>query len=127
MGLKPLYQSFKEVYYVADFLWNLCLDKSTDFNFYSKRLTLSKVLIRSFLFYVNDESKNSEKTQNIIDLQMKKIINFAKTKNAGKEQINNLKDYIEENFLNQNTYLKNPIDLLKNLPFFRLIKKNIFK
>ena len=127
LGLKPLYQSFKEVYYVADFLWNLCLDKSTDFNFYSKRLTLSKVLIRSFLFYVDDESKNSEKTQNIIDLQMKKIINFAKAKNAGKEKINNLKDYIEENFLNQNTDLKNPIELLKNLPFFRLIKKNIFK
>ena len=34
---------------------------------------------------------------------------------------------IEENFINQNTDLKNPIDLLKNLPFFRLIKKNIFK
>jgi hypothetical protein len=58
---------------------------------------------------------------------MKKIINFAKAKNAGKEKINNLKDYIEENFLNQNTDLKNPIELIKNLPFFRLIKKNIFK
>ena len=127
LGLKPTYQSLKEVYFVADFLWNLCLDKSTDFNFYSKRLTLSKVLIRSFLFYVNDESKNSEKTQNLIDLQLKKIINFAKVKNTGKEKINNLKDYFEENILDQNSDLKNPIELLKNLPFLRLIKKNIFK
>jgi hypothetical protein len=57
---------------------------------------------------------------------MKKIINFAKAKNAGKEKINNLKDYIGENFLNQNIDLKNPIDLLKNLPFIRLIKKKYF-
>jgi rpsU-divergently transcribed protein len=49
---------------------------STDFNFYSKRITLAKVITRCFLFYVNDESDNSLKTQNFIDSQINKIITF---------------------------------------------------
>lgn len=127
LGLKPMHQSLKELYYVADFLWNICLDKSTDFNFYSKRITLAKVLIRCFLFYVNDDSENSLKTQNFIDSQIKNIITFAKIKNSSKKKINDIKNLLSENFTNKNLDIKNPIDILKNLPFFRLVKTNIFK
>jgi ubiquinone biosynthesis protein COQ9 len=127
LGLKPLNQSFKELYYVADSLWNICLDKSTDFNFYSKRITLTKVLIRSFLFYVNDDSENSIKTQNFINSQINNIINFAKIKNSSKKKINDIKNLLNENFINKNLDITNPINFLKNLPFIRLVKTNIFK
>ena len=127
LGLKPLNQSLKELYFVSDFLWNLCLDKSTDFNFYSKRITLAKVLFRSFLFYTNDDSEDSLKTKNFIDSQLNNIITFAKIKNSGKRKINDLKNLLNENIVNQNFDIKNPINILKNLPFFRLIKTNIFK
>jgi ubiquinone biosynthesis protein COQ9 len=127
LGLKPLNQSFKELYYVSDFLWNICLDKSTDFNFYSKRITLTKVLIRSFLFYVNDDSENSIKTQNFINSQINNIINFAKIKNSGKKKINDIKNLLNENLINKNLDITNPINFLRNLPFIRLVKTNIFK
>ena len=127
LGLKPLNQSFKELYYVADSLWNICLDKSTDFNFYSKRITLTKVLIRSFLFYVNDDSENSIKTQNFINSQINNIINFAKIKNSGKKKINDIKNLLNENLINKNLDITNPINFLRNLPFIRLVKTNIFK
>ena len=127
MGLKPLNQSLKELYFVSDFLWKISLDKSTDFNFYSKRIILAKVLIRSLLFYVDDNSENSIKTQNFIDLQIKKIIEFAKIKNSSKKKINDIKNYFHENLIDFDLNFKNPVETLKNLPFFRLIKTNIFK
>ncbi len=125
LGSRPLYQSLKEVYYVADFLWNICLDKSTDFNFYSKRMILAKILIRSTLFYVDDTSENSVRTQNFINLQLSKVLEFTKIKNSSKKKINDLKSYLSSNLIDLN--LTNPIETLKNLPFFRLIKTNIFK
>ena len=127
MGLKPLNQSLKELYFVSDFLWKISSDKSTDFNFYSKRFILAKVLIRSLLFYVDDNSENSIKTQNFIDLQIKKIIEFAKIKNSSKKKINDIKNYFHENLIDFDLNFKNPVETLKNLPFFRLIKTNIFK
>lgn len=127
LGLKPLQQGLKELYFVSDFLWNLCLDKSTDFNFYSKRITLSKLLFRCFIFYINDDSENSIKTQNFIDSKINNIITFAKIKNSSKKKINDLKNLLNENLINQNFDIKNPINILKNLPFLRLVKTNIFK
>lgn len=127
LGLRPINQSLKELYYVSDFLWKICLDKSTDFNFYTKRITLAKVLIRCFLFYVNDESENSIKTQNFINSQINHIITFAKIKNSGKKKINDLKNLLNENLVNENLDFKNPINFFKNLPFVRLVKTNIFK
>ncbi len=125
LGSRPLYQSFKEVYYVADFLWNICLDKSTDFNFYSKRIILAKILIRSVLFYVDDISENSIKTENFINMQLDNVIKFAKIKNSSKKKINDVKSHLINNLPHLN--LTNPIESLKNLPFLRLIKTNIFK
>jgi ubiquinone biosynthesis protein COQ9 len=127
LGLKPLHQGFKELYYVSNFLWNICMDKSTDFNFYSKRISLAKILMRCFLFYVNDDSENSLKTQNFINSQINSIITFAKIKNSGKKKFNDVKNSLNENFTNKNLDIKNPINILKNLPFIRLVKTNIFK
>lgn len=127
LGFKPMHQSLKELYYVSDSLWNISLDKSTDFNFYSKRITLSKVLVRCFLFYINDDSEDSTRTQNFINSQINNIITFAKIKNSSKKKINDIKNLLNQNYINKNLDIKNPIDILKNLPFFRLVKTNIFK
>jgi len=126
-SFNPLYHGFKELYYVSDFLWNICLDKSTDFNFYSKRILLAKVLMRSFIFYINDDSENSVKTKSFIDSQITKIINFSKIKKLSNEKINFIKNDLHERLYELNLNSKNPIEILKTLPFFRLIKTNIFK
>ena len=81
--------------------------------------------MRSFLFYVDDVSENSIKTQNLINAQLNKVIEFAKIKNSSKKKINDVKSYLSENLSDLN--LKNPIELIKNLPFIRLVKTNIFK
>ena len=48
-------------------------------------------------------------------------------KNSSKKKINDVKNYLHENLTDFNLNLKNPVETLKNLPFFRLIKTNIFK
>jgi len=127
VGFKPLYQSFERLYFVSDFLWNICLDKSTDFNFYSKRILLAKILMRCFVYYVNDDSENSTNTKSFINSQINKVINFSKIKKLSKEKIVYAKNDLLEKFSQINLNSGNPIDIIKNLPFFRLIKTNIFK
>ena len=114
-GSKPAIQGLKHCYKIADFIWREINDQSTDFNFYTKRLTLSKIIWRSLLIFVKDETQNFEKTKNFIDSEIQKVMKFEKCKIQ-------LKKFVSETFQNQAGELKSPQELIKNLPFIRLIK-----
>jgi ubiquinone biosynthesis protein COQ9 len=115
MGPKPLLQSLKSCYKIADFIWNAINDQSTDFNFYTKRLTLSKIILRSLRVFVQDKSGDFTATKNFIDLEIAKVMKFEKCKLQ-------LKKYVGEIFLDEKGELKSPKNIIKNLPFIRLIK-----
>ncbi len=123
IGPKPTLQGLKDCYKIADFIWKELDDQSTDFNFYTKRLTLSKIILRSFLVFVKDESANFEKTKNFIDSQIEKVMKFEKCKMQ-------VKKFVTAAFANKSEALKSlpkslpklPREFVKNLPFFRLIK-----
>ena len=59
-GLKCLYRTVDEMWYAAG-------DRSTDFNFYSKRLTLAGVYSSTLLFWLDDESEDSDATWAFLD------------------------------------------------------------
>ena len=126
-GLRPTKMAFSQSYRIADFIWNLCGDQSTDFNFFSKRFILSKIIIRSFIYFVNDSSSNSQATKNFIEQQIFKVLKFNKYKNISKQKLNFLKNKLDEILLEQNNYPKKISNLLNEIPFIRLIKKNHFK
>lgn len=126
-GLKPTKVAFSQSYRVADFIWNLCGDQSTDFNFFSKRMILSKIVMRSFVYFVNDNSLNSCATKNFIEQQILKVLKFNKYKNISKQKFSFLKNKLDEILLEQNNYPKKISNLLNEIPFIRLIKKNHFK
>ena len=115
IGAKPAIQSLKTCYKVADFIWKEINDQSTDFNFYTKRLTLSKIILRSFAVFVKDQSLDFSETKNFIDSQIEKVMKFEKRKMQ-------VKKVFSEVFLNENGAPKTPKEFVKNLPFFRLIK-----
>jgi ubiquinone biosynthesis protein COQ9 len=100
---------------IADFIWREIRDQSTDFNFYTKRLTLAKIILRSLLVFVKDDSENFTKTKNFIDSQIANVMKFEKRKMQ-------VKKIVTAAFLNENGGLKSPKEIVKNLPFFRLIK-----
>lgn len=122
MGPKPMLQGLKACFKIADSIWTGINDQSTDFNFYTKRLTLAKIILRSLLVFVKDESPDFEKTKNFIDSQIEKVMKFEKYKSQVKKFSTTAKKALCEVFLDEKGSPKTPKEIVKNLPFFRLIK-----
>ncbi len=123
IGARPMIQGLKLSFKIADFIWKNIGDESTDFNFYTKRLTLGKIIFRSLLTFLKDESPDFEKTKKLIDSEIEKVMKFEKRKAQLKKFSATAKKTCEEFFLDEKGQPKSPKDFLKNLPFFRLIKK----
>lgn len=65
----------------VDMIWRYAGDKSTDFNYYSKRGLLLPVYIASKVYYFADNSKEHIKTKEFIASSLDNIINIANYKN----------------------------------------------
>ena len=75
-----LINSNKILYKIADEIWFLSGDNSTDFNFYSKRLILMNIYLATFSFFVFDRSKGLKKTEEFLNKQIKLVLSFGKIK-----------------------------------------------
>jgi ubiquinone biosynthesis protein COQ9 len=118
--------AFKNSYKAADLMWKIAGDNATDFNFYSKRIILAKIYIRVLLCFVKDQSENYQKTLDLLDNQIEKVIRFAafkfKVKNRCTQSVGVLKKTTEIKEKIKNDLLQNPKNFIKKLPFFRLYK-----
>lgn len=121
-GPKPMMNVLKNCYKIADFMWYSIDDNSTDFNFYTKRLTLAKIILRSFAVFLKDDSEDLEKTKKFIDVQIENVMKFEKHKAKVKNIVKNSKTVFEKVILNEDGSLRSRKDILKSLPFIRLIK-----
>lgn len=86
LGLKLLYQT-------VDLMWKTIHDPSTDFNFYTKRLTLSAVYSTTFLYWLNDESEDHRDTWDFLDRRITNVMQFEKTKARLKDRAAKLSDF----------------------------------
>ncbi len=73
LGLKILYGT-------VDLMWKTIHDPSTDFNFYTKRMTLSAVYSTTFLYWLNDTSEKRAETWDFLDRRIENVMQFEKTK-----------------------------------------------
>jgi ubiquinone biosynthesis protein COQ9 len=64
----------------ADRMWRLAGDNATDFNHYTKRLTLSAVYASVLAVFVNDESDDFAETRKFLDRRIENIMQFEKAK-----------------------------------------------
>lgn len=126
-GFKALSHGAAQLFMVADCMWLLSKDHSTDFNFYSKRLLLSKIILRSLMVYCDDNSADSIITKNFIESQIIAVSKFSSFKKDIKEKIFEFKNNFENNIFDNKNIVKNPKDILLSLPFLRQINKNFFK
>ncbi len=122
VGPRPALQSLQSSFKVADFIWKNIGDSSSDFNFYTKRLTLAKIILRALKVFLEDESKDLQKTKNFIDAQIASVMQFEQRKAQFKKFSTTAKNFLCESFLDENQALKSPKEIIKNLPFFRLKK-----
>jgi ubiquinone biosynthesis protein COQ9 len=65
----------------CDVIWRFAGDKSTDFNYYTKRGLLLPVYLSAQAYYFADESAEHQKTKEFIDSSLDNIINIASLKN----------------------------------------------
>ena len=81
------------LYRTVDKMWRLTNDPSTDYNFYTKRMTLSAVYSSVFLFWINDDSEDFEETWKFLDRRIENIMQFEKGKRAVIKMAEKLPDF----------------------------------
>ncbi len=64
----------------ADAMWRLAGDTATDYNHYTKRLTLGSIYTATLAVYVNDDSDDHAETRAFLDRRIEGIMKFEKAK-----------------------------------------------
>ena len=82
MNALPLYapEGAKLVWNTADAIWNAVGDTSDDYNWYTKRMTLSGVFSSTLLFWLGDTSPGREATWCFLDRRIGNVMDFEKLK-----------------------------------------------
>ncbi|WBX86473.1 COQ9 family protein [Sphingosinicella microcystinivorans] len=73
----------------ADAMWRAAGDTATDFNHYTKRLSLGGVYAATLLYWLQDESGDDAETFAFLDRRIETIMQVEKTKARFRERANN--------------------------------------
>ena len=78
----PLYapDGAKLIWGTADRIWTELGDSSRDFNWYTKRATLSAVYSSTVLYWLGDDSLENHATWEFLDRRIEDVMRFEKTK-----------------------------------------------
>lgn len=69
-GLKSLHRT-------VDAIWTMAGDRSTDYNYYTKRLLLAGVLSSTTLFWLNDRSEGHEATWAFLERRIDEVLRIG--------------------------------------------------
>ena len=64
----------------ADLMWRIAGDTSTDFNHYTKRMTLGAVYASTLLVWLDDQSESWQETSAFLDRRIDDVMKFEKFK-----------------------------------------------
>ena len=103
--------SLNILYRTCNSMWRIVGDKSTDFSFYTKRISLAAVYTSTLLFWLNDTSSNNVETEFFLDRRLKDVSKISNLK----KPLSNVKK-----FTNNFNGLKNRININS---VFRFLKK----
>lgn len=70
----------KAVWNTADTIWTGLGDSSTDYNWYTKRATLSAVWSSTLLFWLGDETENFQATRDFVGRRIDNVMQIEKAK-----------------------------------------------
>ena len=85
----------KILWAAADTIWRGIGDKSTDFNYYTKRTTLSAVISTSLAAWLSDDDPQKAKARKFLDARIENVMQFEKAKFKAKKRLETLPDPIE--------------------------------
>ena len=104
--------SLKILYRTCNSMWRICGDKSTDFSFYTRRISLAAVYTSTLLFWLNDNSNDNIETQFFLDRRLKDISKIS----ILKKPLSDMKK-----FTNNFDVLKNTINVKSVFSFLKKI------
>jgi ubiquinone biosynthesis protein COQ9 len=64
----------------ADLMWRLAGDRATDYNHYTKRITLGSILAATIAVFVDDDSDGKSATRAFLDRRIEGVMRFEKAK-----------------------------------------------
>lgn len=73
-------EGLKAVWGTCDAIWTALGDSSEDFNWYSKRTTLSGVYSATLLYWLGDDSPDHQATWEFLDRRIDNVMQFEKVK-----------------------------------------------
>mgnify|MGYP001227307565 CR=1 FL=1 len=73
-------KSLNILYRTCNNIWRMAGDNSTDFSFYTKRISLAAVYTPTLLFWLNDNSNNNVETELFLDRRLKDISKISNLK-----------------------------------------------
>ena len=85
----------KILWRAADTIWRGIGDKSNDFNYYTKRTTLSAVISTSLAAWLSDHEPDKEKARAFLDARIENVMQFEKAKFKVKKGLEVLPDSAE--------------------------------
>ncbi len=74
----------------ADIMWRLAGDTATDFNHYTKRMTLSAVYSSTLAVFLNDESDDYIETREFLARRIDNVMQFEKVKAQARTRRENM-------------------------------------
>lgn len=75
----------KSLYRTVDHIWHACGDRSTDFNFYTKRGLLAAVYSATLLYWLDDESDDHADTWAFLDRRIADVMRIPRLSGKLKE------------------------------------------
>ena len=72
--------SAESLWQSADILWRAAGDQATDFNFYTKRVSLAAVLSTTMIAWFGDDSDDEAPTAQFLDARIANVLQFEKLK-----------------------------------------------
>ncbi len=106
--------SLNILYRTCNSIWRIAGDKSTDFSFYTRRISLATVYTSTLLFWLNDKSNNNIETEFFLDRRLRDISKISSLKRP-------LSDM--RKFANNFNGLKNTINIKSAFSFLKKISK----
>ena len=104
--------SIKILYRTCNSMWRIAGDKSTDFSFYTRRISLAAVYTSTLLFWLNDNSNNNVETEYFLQRRLNDINKISSLK----KPLSNVKK-----FTNNFDDLKKTINFKSVFSFFKKI------
>jgi ubiquinone biosynthesis protein COQ9 len=105
-------RSIEIIYRTCNNIWRTTGDKSTDFSFYTKRVSLAAVYTSTLLFWLDDTSIDKEKTESFLDRRLSDISKISKLKKPLKG-LKNL--YVNFNKTKNTIKIKPVFDIIRKL------------